>query len=146
MSAGGANACKAMQSPRGLRRTLLATPATARHLADGSVGRNTEVWNKRKQLSGMSMSARHSTDFGHSKRHSMLSDHRGIKMKTENRMIIGKPLTTWLKETHKHTHSFKNQEIIKYFLNIFLKCLSPALACHSLVEKGGLVQTAVFIT
>lgn len=75
----------------------------------GSVGRNTKVWNKRKQLSGMSMSARRSTDSGHSKRHSMLSDHRGIKLKTENRMIIGKPLTTWLKETHKHTHSFKNQ-------------------------------------
>ena len=146
MSAGGADACKAMQSPRGWRRTLLTTPATARHPADGSVGRNTKDWSKRKQLSGMSMSAVHSTDFGHSRRHSVLSDHHRITLKTKNRMIIGKPLITWLKETHKHTHSFKNQWIIKYFLNIFFKCLSPALTCHPMVEEGGLVQTAGFIT
>ena len=105
MSAGGANACKAMQSPRGWRRTLLTTPATARRPADGSVGRNTEDGSKRKQLSGMSMSAHHSTDFGHSKRHSMLSDYRGIKQKTKNRMIIRKPLITWLKHTHTQTHT-----------------------------------------
>ena len=108
MSAGGANACKAMQSPRGWRRTLLTTPATARCPADGSVGRNTEDGSGQKQLSRMSMSAHHSNDFGHSERHSTLSDHCGIKQKTKNRKVIRKPLITWLKKhTHKHTHSFK---------------------------------------